>query len=312
MNVSASIPAGARAIVEAEQRPLSGAARTVAEAIRAEHGPAVRALLFYGSALRGEANGESLFDFYVLVDSYRSVYGRGARRWLTFLAPPGVHYLEVTDAAGRTLRSKYSIVSLEAFHRRARGGALESMLWARFAQPTTIDTADAAERERLIDTLVLAARHFAGETAPLMGGPVSARALWTRGLSESYRTELRPEDPEGRAGDIVAANAARYDRLAAAFFRAGEEGRLLLPQTGALSRTACRTRWLVRRVLGKPMGALRVLKAALTFGARLDYVLEKLEKHSGVTIEVSEAERRRPVLHAPVLAWRLFRRGAFR
>jgi hypothetical protein len=71
-------------------------------------------------------------------------------------------------------------------------------------------------------------------------------------------------------------------------------------------------RWFLRRVIGKPVGALRVLKAAATFDAGLDYILEKIEGHSGVTLVVSENERNHPVLHAPVLAWRLFRAGAFR
>ena len=60
------------------------------------------------------------------------------------------------------------------------------------------------------------------------------------------------------------------------------------------------------------MGALRVLKAAATFDAGLDYILEKVESHSGVRLQVTEAERKRPLLNAPALAWRLFRAGAFR
>jgi hypothetical protein len=55
-----------------------------------------------------------------------------------------------------------------------------------------------------------------------------------------------------------------------------------------------------------------VLKAASTFDAGLDYILEKIASHSGVEIEVTEAQRRHPVLHAPNLAWQLYRAGAFR
>lgn len=312
MTIQRAIRPGLRAVIDADQRPLSVDALRVADAIREIHGPSVRALIFYGSALRPDRDETAMFDFYVLVERYRDIYPNPLTRLMTRLAPPGVHYLEIEASDGRTLRSKYSIVSLAAFHRRTRGAALESMLWARFAQSATVVTGDAAERERLLETLALAARHFARETAPLLSGPVEPGAVWERGLYESYRTELRPEDPHGRARAIVASDQVRYDALARALFETDETGRIVLPASPSWARTSCRLRWFTRRVIGKPMGALRVIKASLTFGARLDYVLEKIEKHSGVRIEVSDAERRHPVRHAPVLAWRLFRRGAFR
>lgn len=301
-----------RAVINADQQALSVDAECVVDAIRQAHGEPVRALIFYGSALRPDRDPDAMFDFYVLVDRYRDIYPNILTRVLTWLAPPGVHYLETDAGEGRMLRSKYSIVSLPAFHRRARGGALESMLWARFAQSATVVTADRSEHERLLETLALAARHFAHETAPLLSGPVEPGALWERGLYESYRTELRPEDPRGRARSIVMSDKTRYEALARALYDDDGAGRIVLPVPGTWSRAACRLRWFTRRIVGKPMGGLRVIKASLTFGARLDYVLEKIEKHSGVRIEVSEAERRHPVRHAPVLAWRLFRRGAFR
>jgi len=85
-----------------------------------------------------------------------------------------------------------------------------------------------------------------------------------------------------------------------------------VPDAGRLRRGVCRAKWLLRRIIGKPLGVLRVLKAATTFDAGLDYILEKVASHSGVVLEVSAAERRHPVLHAPKLAWRLWRAGAFR
>jgi hypothetical protein len=61
-----------------------------------------------------------------------------------------------------------------------------------------------------------------------------------------------------------------------------------------------------------PLGALRLLKAATTFDAGLDYIIEKVQGHSGVRVTVSEAERRHPILYAPRIALRLYRAGAFR
>lgn len=299
-------------IIRAEQVSIGDRAEALVSVIRARHGDDVKALLFYGSSLRaGEQSGKML-DFYVLVDSYKSVYGSGLKRFFSFLAPPGVHYCEADGPGGERLRSKYSIVSLPAFRRRARGGALESMLWARFAQPTRIVTDDDKLREELIETVSLACRHFLAETAPLLSGAVTPKVLWARGLEESYRTELRPEDAEARAAQIVENDAERYIAIAEALYPLSQSGDALILPDGPSSRRMSQFRWFLRRVVGKPMGAFRVMKAFFTFDAGLDYLLEKISSHSGVEIEVSDGERKRPLLHAPVLAWRLYRRGAFR
>ena len=133
-----------------------------------------------------------------------------------------------------------------------------------------------------------------------------------RGLCESYRTELRPENPGPRAAQIVARFPERYACLSGILLPQAADGRAELPEAGISARTVCRARWILRRVIGKPLGAMRVLKAATTFDAGLDYILEKVASHSGVKLDVTEAERRHPVLHAPKLAWRLWRAGAFR
>lgn len=302
-----------RAIIESEQRPIGDRAEALVAEIRRKHRGAEKALLFYGSSLRaGEASGKML-DFYVLVDSYRDVHGFGLKQFGSFLAPPSVHYCEADGPDGERLRSKYSIVSLSAFRRRARGGAFESMLWARFAQPTILICEDPDLRHDLLETLAMASRHFLSETAPLLRGEMEKTAIWERGLMESYKTELRPEDASGRSKQIVAKHADRYQQLTAAMYpNASSEEAFTLPDTGSFRRNLCRIRWFLRRVVGKPMGAFRVLKAFFTFDAGLDYVLEKIKSHSGAEIEVSDHARKYPLLHAPVLAWRLFRKGAFR
>lgn len=299
------------AVIEDDQRPLSPPALLMADAIRARHGAAVRALIFYGSALREGEAAEKMLDFYVIVENYRAVHGRGLAALGAWLLPPSVHYLAITSPKGQRLRSKYAVVSEPAFLRRARGGSLESMLWARFTQPATIVTDDPALRARLIDTLAMACRHFAQQVTPLLAGRVGPGDIWLRGLAESYRTELRPENPGPRAAQIVARFPERYARLSTILLPdAGDE--LTLPAAGPVRREFCRGKWALRRIIGKPLGALRVLKAATTFDGGLDYILEKVASHSGVTLEVSARERRHPVLHAPRLAWRLYRAGAFR
>lgn len=305
--------AALRNIIVAEQRPIGDRAEALVAEIRRKHGGCEKALLFYGSSLRaGEASGKML-DFYVLVDSYRDIHGIGLKQFGSFIAPPSVHYCEADGPDGERLRSKYSIVSLAAFRRRARGGAFESMLWARFAQPTLIICPDPELQADILDTLALATRHFMTEAAPLLSGDIDPDILWQRALTESYKTELRPEDAVGRSQQIVAKHATRYAQMARALYpHDSSNTRITLQDVGLLRRNLFRFRWLARRVIGKPMGAFRVLKAFFTFDAGLDYILEKIKSHSGAEIEVSEHARKYPLLHAPLLAWRLYKKGAFR
>ncbi|WP_317057364.1 hypothetical protein [Roseovarius rhodophyticola] len=291
-----------RAVFAAEQRPLSQPATKMAQAIEARHGDAVIALVFYGSALRESDDPDKMLDFYVVVKDYRSVYPNPFLRFATALLPPGVHFLQVNTDDGHRLRAKYAIVSEAGFHRRVSGG-LETMLWARFVQPSLIHARSAEIRDKIIASFAMGCAHFYRQTAPLITD--KSQSVWTRGLAESYRTELRPERPFARAAEIVARNKERYAALTEIL---SEELRSPSP----MSHRLCTAKWWLRRMTGKPRGALRVLKAALTFDAGLDYLLEKVGSHSGVEIELSDAAHRHPILYSPVIAWRLYRAGAFR
>ena len=301
-----------RAIIEAEQTTPGPRVDAMCNAIRARHGDSIRAFLLYGSGLRDADDQEKLLDFYVLVDNYTAVHGRGATAVGAFLAPPSVHYIEIIGPGATPVRSKYSIISLSAFHRRASGRALEAMLWARFAQPTIVLTDDPDIRNDIMMTLSRAVRHFANETVPLLRRGSTSRDLWVRALVESYRSELRAENPQLRAAELVDRYRDRYDALTAALYGQSDANSIGLPTASWTARQYCRLRWFARRAIGKPMTAIRVLKAVFTFDGGLDYVLHKLHSHSGVTIEVTNAQRRHPLCFSPLLAWKLYRKGAFR
>jgi len=86
----------------------------------------------------------------------------------------------------------------------------------------------------------------------------------------------------------------------------------LRPVLAPQLRTEALRAWARRARLGRALNVLRLLKAALTFDHALDYVVWKVERHSGVRLEVAPWERRFPLLAAPGLYWRLRRRGLLR
>ena len=202
-------------------------------------------------------------------------------------------------------------MSVKAFENRCSSRALLSMTWGRFAQPCVILMPAAAEVEaRIFQARRAAVCHFAAQTAPLFSKPVKALEFWARGFQESYRTELRPESAGGRSQEIVERYAERYKALMDALYGPpNQDGEFVLPNA---SKTFGKLKWFLRRALGKPLGGIRVLNSAATFDGGLDYVLRKLQRHSGVSINVTAAQKKHPILWSPVLAWKLYRKGAFR
>ena len=251
-----------------------------------------------------------MLDFYVVVDSYRKTHKNPFRALLNRLIPPAVYYYEQTDENGVLSTCKYSIISIAEFEKRCGAHALLSMVWGRFCQPSVmLFPKDDVVAERLMTSRETAVKHMAAQIAPLIEDPVISTDFWAKGFYESYRTELRPESSEGRAAEIVARYGERYERLTTALYGTPDkDGFYSLPNIKS-GRT--KTKWFLRRLLGKPMTAIRVINSAATFEGGLDYVLRKLKNHSGVTIDPSPFQRRHPVICSPVLGWKLWRKGAF-
>ena len=57
---------------------------------------------------------------------------------------------------------------------------------------------------------------------------------------------------------------------------------------------------------------LRLSKAAFTFHDSISYAAWKIERHTGVRVEVTPMLRRHPLLWGFKVSWRLLRRGVMR
>lgn len=266
----------------------------LAEAARAEVGGSTVAVLFYGSALREGSVEGKLVDLYVVTDGYDSLSAAWPLRLLVRLVPPNVYYLE-TGFAGGTVRAKYAVVALDHLRRLVGRETDNPYFWARFAQPTAIAwVGGEAVRAVLVDIFAQAS-----DTLLAAAGPApTSRLRWIGAFSRTYRTELRSEPPS-RGAAIYDAAPQRYDRIAAAL-----ADRPSLPGGEAA--------WARRRVTGKLLSVLRLAKAAFTFTGGADYLAWKIERHSGVKVVLTPWQRRHPLLAAPGMFWRLYRRGAFR
>ncbi len=90
-----------------------------------------------------------------------------------------------------------------------------------------------------------------------------------------------------------------------------EEGRVCLTIPRAV-RVFSKLAWLGRIAQGKLLSLLRLAKAAFTFQGGVDYLVWKLERHTGWPIELPDRVRRHPLLYGWGMLWRLYRQGVFR
>ncbi|MCX7070985.1 MAG: hypothetical protein NTW01_08315 [Gammaproteobacteria bacterium] len=298
--------------------PLPPAIVDVAEMLAARGHGAATAVLFYGSNLRSGAL-DGVLDYYVLVDSLRGWYGPG--RWLPAAAnrilPPSILYLE-PQWQGQTLRAKVAVLRADQFRRAMRRGGLDTTMWARYSQPAALAWhRDAASRDAAVAAVtdaVISAAGWAGRLGPAIG---VANDYWQALFKRTYGAELRVEKAS-RTDSLMAYGGERYDRLLPLAWAADSlrfetlsEGRLR-PAVSTLARRLAGAGWSLRHLLGKPLNFVRLMKSAYTFDGGVDYVLWKIERHSGVRMELTPWQRRHPILASPYVLWQLRKRGAIR
>ena len=265
----------------------------------------------YGSYLRGKR--DTLLDFYVLLDDFSNM----PRRWHAYTArvlAPNVYNIQVGEIPNQA-RAKYAALSIGQFE-NAMTQQFHSYFWARFAQPCGLVFVRNAEVEhRVLLALRAAVCTFYRRVLPLMESPFSSNTFWELGLSQTYRCELRAES-SGQARKLSEANADYFLKLSLAVAQSTD---LLLANEDDFevtysqrARQAAVRSWGIRRIQGKFISIARLLKAATTFENALEYLLWKIQRHSGVYLPPTDRQLRYPLIFAWPLLWRLYRQGAFK
>jgi hypothetical protein len=286
--------------------------------IRQKHGKALLAILVYGSWLRGKR--DTMLDFYVLVEDYRSLES-GWQALMCRLLPPNVYHIhhqsDDPEAGKSESRAKYALLTLKRFHHAMRHD-FHSYFWARFAQPCEVlYVRDDATQATLNDAFNSASNTFIQRVIPAMDERFNSSELWTRGLALTYQCELRTES-SNRGDSIYEFDPAHYDRVTSEFTD-GHSGLLKAEPVNGYSnlssgfaRKLAAISWWLRRIQGKLLSLLRLTKAAFTFNDALEYLLWKIRRHTGLYIEPTQRQLKHPLIFAWPLLWKLYRQGAFR
>lgn len=259
------------------------------------------AILYYGSTLRtGDLSG--ILDFYRLTGR---PHRQGVRGLVERFLWPEVSYHEIS-IGGQLLRAKVATLPLSTFHRAAEGRTLDTTIWARFVQPTqrvwSVDAAASRAVAGACAAAVVTAARYAAALGPARG---PAADFWGALFRKTYAAEFRVE-AVGRADTVMASGTERYDALLPMAWQAGQvafvtaDG-LLSPVKQGLPG------WRLVSLVGKPLNLARLAKAAFTFDGAARYAAWKIQRHTGVVIQVSPFAERFPLLAAPG-AWLQLRR----
>ena len=280
-------------------------------------GSSLDAILLYGSCLRSGDLDEGIVDLYVIVDDYRNAYLQRHLSVLNTWLTPNVFYLEVVSGE-RTLRAKYAVISTSDFERGTQYW-FHSYIWARFAQPSRLLYArDELIRQRIYQAIAHAVVTFleSGIKA-FKAGTVNTEEIWTRCLMFTYAAELRAEQ-ETRARDLAQLNLTDFTKLTEAAEPALAEFLKKKPDHTyqCLTNNELRKRtlwhWRLRRWQGRLLSILRLSKATITFRDCLEYAAWKIERHSGIRVEITPVLRRHPIIWGFKVMWQLLRRGVLR
>lgn len=254
------------------------------------YGQDLEAIVLYGSYLRGVA--DAMPDLYVLLRRYPP--RPRLHRWLGSLLPPNVHHLSVAER-----RAKVSVMRTRQLL-KAAALDLHPYFWARLAQPSQLVFCRSQKVQACLRAVAARSAERLLHEVCAFDAQGAAAEHWRRVFARTYAAEMRSEGAAKREA-LYGANQAYYDGLF--------QGANLSAKS---ARRGPRLPWPLVRAVGKTLSALRIVKSALTFEDPVDYMLWKLERHSGVRLSASERQRRHPLLFAWPLVWRLYRLGAFR
>ena len=289
----------------------------LSDALVTRFGASLDAVILYGSCLHTGSLDDGIADLYAVVDNYRDAYSTRKLAMLNAWLPPNVFYLEVTKG-DKILRAKYAVISMADFTKGAQIW-FHPYIWARFAQPSRLLYAsNETKRQHIHEAIAYAVVRFIKSSIQSMGTcQANAEEIWTSGLTLTYAAELRAEQ-KTRARHLAQSNLDAYTQLTHTAAPALSNVLSALPDgqyeclPTPVDHRYSSWLWRLRRWQGRVLSILRLAKATLTFRDCLDYAAWKIERHTGVHVEITPRLRRHPILWGFKTMWQLLRRGVLR
>jgi hypothetical protein len=287
-------------------------ATALAAMLARSFGESTVAIIHYGShAQHSDARRESAFDFFVIVDRYRDAYESLARSvgtsytprtaaMLNKILPPNV--IAVNDVSHvPPLAAKCAVLSLADLKRECSRHARDHFVRGRLFQYVQLAWSRDTDARTMVTDAILDARvgSFTWGLASLP--PAFDAEQYFRSLLErSFSGEIRPERG-GRIDALLGAQREIVLRVYDALLQQLARERILAQRGNVYQLTnpvralqRLRTEWYFRT--SKVRATARWMKYVVLYDDWLDYVVRKIARRSGTTIELTARERRWPLI----------------
>jgi len=274
-------------------------------------GDNLAAIVFFGSVLVGTSpTQDSAADLFVIVEEYKKFYrdlgsrfpaarSAGVMAALNRALPPNVIYLR--NPGDLRAGAKCFIMSEADFARGLSSESRDLFCRGRLIQRVQIVYARSDEMRDEIEEQLEDARRSALDWVPLyLPTRFDTFDFCFRMLEVSYGAEIRPEAPS-RVREVFEAQKTyfllMFERLLEEGVADGRlervDGKYILAGRPPIST---RLWWRCFFLQSKIRATLRWGKYMLTFEDWLDYIARKAERRTGVSLELTKAERRLPAL----------------
>ncbi len=267
----------------------------------------LRAVIFFGSHLVNSTPSQySAADWFVIVDDYLAFYREfstwfgypaGLVAWLNRLLPPNVIHIPAAGGAG----IKAVVISGKDFARAMGARAKDHFCKGRLVQKVDVIYARDIEIGERVNEQLRDARMSTLDWVPLYANEKFTVADYCLAMMRtSYGAEIRPESSD-RVLEVIAQQQTSLIESFRPVLDAGVE-QTMLAQDGheyRLTRPpgkARKWRWRSYFRKSKIRATLRWLKYVITFAGWPDYIVRKLERRTGIKVELTDAERRWPLL----------------
>ncbi len=290
--------------------------------LRAHGGEGMAAVVAYGSQVTSAGPGRhSAHDLFVVVDGYRDFYGSlrasghagrnaGMLSMVSRILAPTV--IAFRPAAPDGPLAKCAVASRHDLAREMGRHRRDHFCLGRMMQQVSVVYTRDEEVAAWVDATVAGGRGLAPDwTLPFLDAPFSVDAFCRRMLEVSYAGEIRPEQ-RSRVGTVYEAQKQYLRDTYTPILDARVAGGVLEASGGRYrfvvhpSRLV-RLRWNAYFAVSKARATARWLKHVMTFDNWISYVIRKVERRTGMAVEITSLERRLPFPFLLPKAWRVLR-----
>lgn len=280
-------------------------------------------VVFFGSRLLGTSPDErSAADLVVVVENYLRFYETigsrlpaarhsGIMAALNRVLPPNIIYLH--DPGGMRAGAKCFVVTEYDLGLAMSADAKDHFFRGRLAQRVHIVFARSERDRGALERRIEAARRLTVDWVPIYmkEAPFGVLDFCRRMMEVSYAGEIRPE-ARSRVLEVFQSQVSFFRLVYGRVLQdAARDGRLIAE--GDRYRPAKKPSWRERQRMAaffrrsKARATLRWFKYMLTFDDWLDYIVRKVERRSGLRIEITKSERRFPIIFLWPKALRVIR-----